>query len=221
MRIEVKNSTSHKDAPISEIYNAIGVQLFHLAVRWPGAHHVVDDLNDQGFYLNLVDDIPEAPGALGYHSIDDEGRSYSNIAANPSLKNGSDWLTGRYSVASVAGHEALETVCNPIVNIMRDLFDQAGSSTPQEVCDPVEDMIYRHNGVDLSNFVLPSWFNPWAKAPFDYLGGLVEPFQLSPGGYMVVRTGGTEKDKWGSRKGDAMPEWRRNMYRGRVGFLYQ
>lgn len=206
MRLDIKNNSSHKDVPVTEIYNAIGVQIFHLCVRWPGANHVVSDLKDSGFYLSLVDTLPEAEGALGYHDIDSEGRPHAKIAVNLSLDNGSDWLTGKYSVASVVGHEALETICDPIINIWRDINET--TSTAQEACDAVEDTGYKHNGVDLTNFLNPSWFNPFGKAPFDYLGLLTAPFTMTPGGYMIIREGG----KTSSVYGKDQPAWRKTAH---------
>lgn len=203
MRLDIKNNSTHTDAPITEMYNAIGVQILHLCNRWPGAHNVVNDLNDSGYYLSLVDDLPEAEGALGYHDIDSEGRPYAKIAVNMSLNNGSDWLTGTYSVASVVGHEALETICNPIINIWRDVDEN--KETAQEACDAVEDTQYKHNGIDLTNFLLPSWFNPFGKAPYDYLGALSAPFSMTKGGYMIIREGG----KTSAVYGETAPAWRK------------
>lgn len=212
MRLDIKNNSSHKDAPIDEMKNAIGVQLRHFCNRWHGAWATVSDLNVQGFYLNLVDDLPEAPGAAGYHDIDPQGRPYSRIAVNAALENGSDWLTGPYSVASIAGHEALETVGDPLCISWVDM-DQS-TQTAQEMCDAVEATGYRHNGIDLTNFLLPAWFNPFGKAPFDYVGQLDAPFTMTSGGYMILKVGGNVQQKFA----DGMPEWRKQVARTRGVF---
>lgn len=211
MRLDIKNASSHKDAPIQQMYDATGVFLFHVCNRYPGANHVVSDLIDQGFYFQLVDDLPEAPGALGYHDIDKDGRPYSKIAVNPSLQHGSDWLIGTYAVITTVTHEAGETVCNPIINIMRDM--NSTTSVAQEICDPVEDTQYIHNGCAITNFVLPSWFNPFGKAPYDYLGKLAAPFTMTAGGYMIVREGGQD-NQWTAKGlyGPDMPEWRKAVH---------
>lgn len=202
MRLDIVNRTSHPDAPVHQMYDAVGVQLFHFAQRWPGSSHVVVDLMRQGFYLELIDDMPKADaGALGYHDVDTHGRPYSKIAVNPSLTHGSDWLTGPYSVVATVGHEALETVGDPIINIWRDM--NAQQETAQEMCDAVEATGYHHNGMDLTNFLLPSWFNPWGKAPYDYLGQLDAPFTMTPGGYIIVREAGEVSQQTAS-----MPAWR-------------
>lgn len=60
-------------------------------------------------------------------------------------------------------------------------------------CDPVEHDSYEivtkdGTKVSVSNFVLPTWFDPQAdpNAKFDWMAVLTRPFQMSRGGYMVV-----------------------------------
>lgn len=213
MRLDIVNHSSHPDAPVTEMFNLVGGHLYALCARWPGARQVVADLVDQRFYLELVDDLPEAPGALGYHDVDGHGTPYAKVAVNPSLQNGSDWLTGRYSVLSVIEHEADETTLNPIINVWRDLGDGT-RETAQEACDAVEDTGYHWRGADQTNFLLPAWFNPFGVAPFDHLGVLAAPFTLSPGGYMIVRSPGGESQQWAKEAvyGADYPDWRRALH---------
>lgn len=214
MRLDIKNASTHPTTsiPIATMEELVGVQLGHFCNRWPGASHVVNDLIDAGYYLQLENALPEAPGALGYHDVDAEGRPYARVGVDLSLEHGSDWLTGAYSIVSIVGHEALETVGDPIINIWRDV-DQH-SETAQEMCDAVEDTGYKHNGADLTNFLLPSWFNAFGKPPFDYLGQLTEPFTMTKGGYMIVRSGGTISQK----TAEQMPDWRKGAH-ARARFL--
>lgn len=209
MRLDIKNDSSHPDAPVQEMYTTIGKQIGHFCNHWAGAWHVVRDLNDQGFYLQLVDDLPEAPGALGYHDVDSDGRPYSKVAVNPSLQNGSDWLTGQYSVISIVGHEALETIGDPLCNNWVDLDQDA--ETAREMCDAVEDTGRHYHGADITNFLMPAWFNPFGKPPFDDLGLLEAPFTMTAGGYLIVRVGGQVEQE--TAKG--MPEWRKEAARTR------
>jgi hypothetical protein len=56
-----------------------------------------------------------------------------------------------------------------------------------ETADPVEEQTYQIDGVAVSNFVTPHWFDPAAHGvPLDYLGRLKHPFQLAKGGYLSV-----------------------------------
>lgn len=206
MRLDIVNNTSHADVPVDEIHELVGVQLFHLCQpsRWPEARYVVADLVRQGFYLNLVDDLPEAKDALGYHATDEHGIPYAKVAVGPSLAAGSDWLTGPYSVLSVVGHEAIETCLDPLCNrwVSRGGDDDL---VAHEGCDAVQGLNYDHRGCSHSNFVLPAWFNPFGVVPFDYMGTLTAPFQLGDGGYTLVDTGGRVEQQFAVQ---APPAWR-------------
>ena len=46
-----------------------------------------------------------------------------------------------------------------------------------EVCDPVENWSYPLDGVQVSDFVLPDYFNSGA-GPWDEMGALTGPFAL-------------------------------------------
>lgn len=212
MRLTVKNSTSHLDAPVEKLEEVLGHQIGHFCNHWPGAWHVVRDLSAQNFYLNLVDALPEAPGAAGYHDVDIRGRSYSRIAVNDSLENGSDWFTGPYSILSILGHEALETIADPLCTEWVNI-DQS-TLVAREVGDPVEATGRRYKGMDFTNFVLPSWFNAFGVGPFDDLGQLDAPFTMTDGGYMILMVNGEEKQKFA----DGVPEWRKSVARTRAIF---
>ena len=40
--------------------------------------------------------------------------------------------------------------------------------------------------VQVANYVLPSWFIPGSKGPYDHMNSLNAPFQLSVGGYWNI-----------------------------------
>lgn len=47
----------------------------------------------------------------------------------------------------------------------------------------------------VSNYVLPSWFDPNGKYPYDRMGLLKAPLTMTAGGYMIVRdAAGNETD---------------------------
>ena len=68
------------------------------------------------------------------------------------------------------------------------------------------------DGVSVSNFVMPAWFDPQAAptAQFDKLGLLTSPFGIVKGGYVVYATAGKEQQKFG----DEFPQRRREMKQG-------
>ena len=161
--------------------------------------------------IALVDTIQNQPqGVLGFHTEDQGGKLWGVVAAKPELDSGAQVTTGDWSVSSVLSHEVLEMFVDPNCNLWAS--DGKGTSYSYEVCDPVEAPSYTVNGVSVSNFVTPSWFDPLAPATaqFDKLGQLHAPFSILKGGYVVYETAGKEQQKFG----DEFPQWRRDMKSG-------
>lgn len=137
--------------------------------------------------LAILDDSDQA-GALGYHDVDPAGKPYGRVFLKTDLADG-------LSPSVTASHEFEEMV----VDLMARAGDQVGATTwvAHEVSDPVEadDDGYKRNGLQVSNFILPAWFDPSAPPPYDHLGLLSKPLTLRPGGYMAVWTprGWTQK----------------------------
>ena len=121
--------------------------------------------------IALVDTIKDQPkGVLGYHTEDPGGKLWGVVAAKPELDNGGKATTGNWSVSSVLSHEVLEMYIDPNCNLWAN--DGHGKAYSFEVCDPVEAPTYPVNGVSVSNFVTPAWFDPLsdpATAQYDKL----------------------------------------------------
>lgn len=156
-----------------------------------------------GHVIALVDTCDD-PQALGYHT-ESGGVPDGFVGAKPELDNGGKVLTGSYSVASVLDHECLELLLDPACNLTAD--SGQGFSVAYEIADPVQSDSYVVQGVTLSSFVLPAWFDPDAAAGsrLDWLGHLSHPFQIASGGYVVEIREGKASQKFG----DAMPGWLR------------
>src|SRR5262249_53000547 len=100
--------------------------------------------------------------------------------------------SGEYT--STLSHELLEMIADPNVNLYAiGKFRQNGKTRTGlfglEVCDPVEANYYKINGVTVSDFVKPEWFEPDHKPGqmrMDYLGKIDAPFMLAEGGYADV-----------------------------------
>ncbi|MHB8107866.1 MAG: hypothetical protein ACYDH4_10640 [Candidatus Cryosericum sp.] len=140
--------------------------------------------------FHLVDNIPEAPDALAYHTVDSVGRPVLKLGWNATKAAGGTLTTGSVSLSCAMSHEAVETKCNPFVNKWVDMADGI-TEVCHEACDPVEGDSYAIDGIAMSNFVGPRWFSG-AAGPYDKLGVCKAPFTLSSNGngYMVQRTGG-------------------------------
>jgi hypothetical protein len=162
--------------------------------------------------ITITDTIADQPaGVLGYHTEDQGGKLWGIVAAQPELGHGGQVTAGDWSVSSVLSHEVLEMYIDPNCNLWSN--DGKGSIYSFEVCDPVEAPAYVVNGVSVSNFVTPAWFDPQAGtgAKFDKLGLLTAPFSILKGGYVVYASAGKEQQKYG----DEFPQWRRDMKQGR------
>jgi hypothetical protein len=160
--------------------------------------------------ITITDTIKDQPaGVLGFHTEDPGGKLWGTVAAQPELNNGGKVTTGDWSVSSVLSHEVLEMFIDPNCNLWSN--DGKGSIYTFEVCDPVEAPTYVVNGVSVSNFVTPAWFDPLAKgAQFDKLGLLTAPFEILKGGYVVYASAGKEQQKYGAE----FPQWRKEMKQG-------
>jgi hypothetical protein len=69
------------------------------------------------------------------------------------------------------------------------------------MCDPVEEDTFMVDGIEMSNFVHPSWFEPFKhprRTRFDHLGLLTKPFSMTKGGYMIIKRNGRVVQKFGS-----------------------
>jgi len=147
--------------------------------------------NDSG--MVAIYDTPDAD-ALGYHTEAND-RPFGKVFVKPVLDSKGVMLKDPKniktpSVASVLSHEVLELIADPSVNLWAEGPESAyGSEYSYEVCDPVEADQYEIDGVAVSNFVLPSWFDPQTHSgeKYDWLGLLKRPFTMTSGGYMVVR----------------------------------
>jgi endonuclease YncB( thermonuclease family) len=125
---------------------------------------------------------PDIESALGYHSVTDYGRPLMKVFPMLDAGDGVHWSV-------TASHEILETLADP--GLYRSSQDWYNRFLSIEVADPVERDVYEINGVQVSNFVLPSYFEPpieYAKMPLDHMGLIKEPFEIRPGGYQLYWT---------------------------------
>jgi hypothetical protein len=219
MLIAILNqSTLVTDADAATMTQAAASQVrFDAAPLWDRAPAAVVFYTDPSAVpatahgIAIVDTIENQPqGVLGFHTEDQNGKLWGVVAAKPELDNGAKVTTGDWSVSSVLSHEVLEMFVDPNCNLWAN--DGKGSAYSFEVCDPVEAPSYTVNGVSVSHFVTPSWFDPLAPATaqFDKLGLLTAPFSLLKGGYVVYETADKEHQKFG----DDFPDWRKEMKGG-------
>lgn len=236
----VNQSTLVSKADARKMVAAVNKQVReHIAPAWDAQRVVVEyhagDLASvqqevpKGSWVFALLDNADQAGALGWHSVDDQDRIYGQIFAQPSLSDGkSTALTGPYAVSATFSHEAAETLGDRYCNDYADTG--RGFLVAKELSDPVEADGYLIDGVQVSNFILPAWFDVYGKStgPYDYLGRCTAPFSMTPGGYWVQMKSATETQQfkrtreWLDEVGfdvrgkgaelvfsPEMPEWRR------------
>jgi hypothetical protein len=203
----INKSTIVSDDDCKKLVSAIDYQMHnHVSPGWGKLPCKVYFVSKSSFVpgssnIVLVDNIDD-PNAEGYHTENIDGKFVGNVGIRAIPGN---VLTGPDSVSSVVSHEVIELYLDPAINLWADAND--GYSYPYEGCDAVQESFYVVNGVSVSNFVLPNWFDNYATSHFDKMGKLSAPFTLASGGYTVRRKQGTgETQIFGKR-----PEWKNSI----------
>jgi hypothetical protein len=138
-------------------------------------------------------DDADSPGALGYHDLTKNGLPLAKVFVKTTLKIGD-------KVSATACHELAEVLIDPAINLWSD--GPGGTLYAYEMCDAVEDEEFLIDGIAMSDFVYPAYFELFRKASsaqFDYLKKVSKPFQILKGGYSLVRTGTKVKQIYGSK----------------------
>lgn len=135
------------------------------------------------WWLVILDNSDQA-GALGYHDVTTHGLPLGKVFAKTDIEYGEKW-------SATASHELLEMLADPNINLT--VFDESsngGRLYAYEVCDACEadKFGYKIDGVLVSDFVYPAWFESFRKAGthFDHAKKIKKPFQLLSGGYIGV-----------------------------------
>lgn len=185
---------------------ALHHQLHDVAAAWSEyVWKITEALHSQAFSIRLVDDLPEAPGALAYHDNDADG-PFIRVGLNTIQHAGGGWYDGPLSIPSVISHEVCELVGDPTAN--RWTNDAQGVNWATELCDAVESDWYSVTTADgtdvsLSNFLLPAYFNPFGAGKLDFMGVLRTPFEIRSNGYAIREEGGNITQVFGRDYPDA------------------
>jgi hypothetical protein len=169
--------------------------------------------------LALLDDADVA-NALGYHDLTPDGLPLSKVFVRTTLGDGR-------KVSVTAGHEVAEMLVDPAINLCST--GPNNRMYAYETADAVEEEEFQLNGVALSDFVYPSWFEIFRKpgsTRFDHLNKVNRPFQILPGGYMPVFVNGKWTQIFGSKaKAERFARedrrGHRSTYRGRANRMEQ
>ena len=189
--IAIKNqSTAVTDAQVTAVVAALQIQLDRdYAAAWGSTAALVFLNKNQavpaGTWPIYVMDTSDVTGALGYHD-ETLGVPYGRIFVKTCIQYGYSWTV-------TLSHELLEMINNPNVNLT--VFNQTTNTRGRiyfhEVGDACEDDSYGYviNGIKVSDFVWPAWFDPTQTARgtrYDQQRAITAPFQILTGGYVSV-----------------------------------
>jgi hypothetical protein len=179
-----------------------------------------------GFVMTVIDNDGQA-GALGYH---DENADVPDsvieaqviLGAGAGIIDGGTSGTGGspFSLSSVMSHEVLELRNNPDVNKWAQSAD--GKLHSVEMCDAVQSGWYLVNGIWMSNFLTPKWFDPENvnNHGTNHMGIDLASFVVSPGGYEVYidpSVGPTPQQIFGEHVHPAIKQMKMNEFLSRYG----
>jgi hypothetical protein len=138
-------------------------------------------------------DNADVAQALGYHDLTEGGLPLAKIFVQTTIDDGEE-------VSVTAAHELAEMLVDPGI--------QMGAYGPDDVwyayetADAVERETFAVNGINMSDFVYPAWFEAFRKpgsTRFDHLNKCNKPFQILKGGYMPVYHNGKWSQVFGSK----------------------
>ena len=135
-------------------------------------------------------DDADVAGALAYHDLTDDGFPLSKVFVKTTIDDGE-------LVSVSASHELVEMLVDPAINIMTTGPDPK-TIYAYEMADPVEALSFNVNGIPMSDFVYPAYFEVFRKpgsVKFDQLNKVTRPFQILSGGYQIIFKNG----KWSQK----------------------
>jgi hypothetical protein len=147
----------------------------------------------KGAWAIVFLDDADTPGALAYHDLTPDGLPQSKVFVRTTLDNGD-------LVSVSTSHELVEMLVDPAINLMTTGPDPKVVYA-YESADPVEALSFSVNGIAMSDFVYPSYFEDFHRpgsARFDHLNKVKKPFEVLKGGYQIIFKNGKWSQVYGS-----------------------
>jgi hypothetical protein len=165
----------------------------HFVPVWgyPAELYATDKPKSTDWQVIFLDDA-DAANALGYHDLTKDGQPISKVFVKTTIAAGQ-------KVSTTASHELMEMMIDPGAQLWAQNTD--GRFYAYEMCDAVEDEEYLIDGIAVSDFVYPSFFESWhvpRSVQFDYLQKISQPFQTLQNGYQIVSDGQSMREIFGS-----------------------
>jgi len=147
----------------------------------------------KGAWAMVFLDDADQPGALAYHDLTPDGLPQAKVFVKTTLQN-------KDLVSVSASHELVEMLVDPAINLMTTGPDPK-TIYAYESADPVEALSFPVNGIPMSDFVYPAYFENFHKpgsVHFDQLKRIKKPFEILSGGYQIIFKNGKWSQIFGS-----------------------
>lgn len=147
-----------------------------------------------GTWAMVFLDNADQPGALAYHDLTPDGLPVAKVFVKTTLDD-------KQLVSVSASHELVEMLVDPAIN----MWTNGPSSVTMyayESADPVEETDFPVNGIPMSNFVYPAYFESFRKpgsVQFDQMKQVKAPFEILKGGYQIIFRNGKTTQVYGSK----------------------
>lgn len=182
----VNQSTVLSDAEVAVAAGALSLQASRdVLAGWGVSATVFPSVRGQaippGAAQVLLLDDSDQPGALGYHDVTPGGMPVAKVFARTDKTDGLSWTV-------TASHEIVEMIVDPDCTRAEQIGPAAFGAL--EACDPCEADRYGYwiGQTLVSDFILPAWFHPRSKGPFDFGRHITRALSLLPGGYASTWT---------------------------------
>ena len=166
----------------------------HVVPVWGTPANLVksDDFIPGKWAMVFLDDADQ-PGALAYHDLTPDGLPLAKVFVKTTLANND-------LVSVSASHELVEMLVDPAINMMTTGPDPK-LVYAYESADPVEALSFLVNGIAMTDFIYPAYFEVFHKpgsVQFDRLKKVNKPFQILSGGYQIIFKNGKWSQVFGS-----------------------
>ena len=147
----------------------------------------------KGAWAMVFLDDADQPDALAYHDLTPDGLPEAKVFVKTTLANND-------LVSVSASHQLVEMLVDPAIN--RTVTGPNPKSLyAYESADPVEALSFDVNGIQMSDFIYPAYFEDFHKpgsVQFDHLDKVKKPFEILSGGYQIIFKNGKWSQVFGS-----------------------
>jgi hypothetical protein len=188
-----QNGSKLSPAVLAHIAEAVTSQVNQeFAAEWGAQASIrvganANDIQADELGYQFVPSLPNEPTASAYHDITKKGVPFAICAVKTCVD-----LYGPNGVSVDASHEILEAAGDQGANSFAN--DTKGTLHAFEMCDAVEVQTYGKTckdgtPVQVSNWLLRSWFIPGAPGPYEYMSFAKLPGAVAPSGPLQTAKG--------------------------------